>query len=319
MNAYVEPMFQCAFHPSEGIVGVCSSCLRERLLNLAKTIYEQRRWEIVYTPDPASWGYLTEIRKNNDVYTSPSGIRDRYLDAARNSRPMEKKMHLPARPPFQNCTNEKKTRKKFSGLRSLFGFMKKKDIKEEFQADEDQPQDCFEYESTERSGRSSWIASVVALSGKTAKEKYSCSARQSVSEHRSTARPSWEGIVLRRSTSNFEKRIDVENTRMHEDCRRRCSDSEQDLKCFSDSFTRNQTFELYKNIRPCRMREGVVKSSNHEQGKMFPEDAKYNIPLNSESWSWRLNYSGNHLQRSCQSGKAWVNRWSNPIQGKFFE
>ncbi|KAH9299272.1 hypothetical protein KI387_030954, partial [Taxus chinensis] len=167
--------FFCAFHPWEEIVGVCSACLRERLLNLTtarnRTENEPRR-----LPDlMSSCGCLNNRkRKNGGIYYKADGIRDRELDTE----------HA-----------EKKGSKifKFSGLRSLFGFMRKEGKHKAAEVDaEDRSGDVLQdFYAGEDEGKSCIL-----------KSQFS-SARHSVSVRRSTAQRS----ALKRSTSCFDKEL----------------------------------------------------------------------------------------------------------------
>jgi len=115
MKEFREPVSRCAFHPSQAVVGICSACLRERLVKLARANSEQRRSEIVYTPDPSSWGYLRFKRKN---YDDVEGSRDLDLNSS---------MIKTSKPESYNGSNKKKARSaRFSGFRSFLGFLRKR-------------------------------------------------------------------------------------------------------------------------------------------------------------------------------------------------
>lgn len=109
-------MYRCASHPSQAVVGICSACLRERLMKLAKANYEQRRSEIVYMPDPSSWGYLRFKRKNSD---DVEGIRELDLNSSRITTSKSENY---------NSSDKKKAARnvRFSGFRSFLGFLRKR-------------------------------------------------------------------------------------------------------------------------------------------------------------------------------------------------
>ena len=107
-------MKRCTFHPSQAVVGICSSCLRERLVSLARANYEQRRGEKNYKPDSLSWGYLPFQKRN---YDDIEEIRDNDQRAKMNTQ-------------NYNSSDEKKGKKvNFSGLRSFLGFLRKRDCR----------------------------------------------------------------------------------------------------------------------------------------------------------------------------------------------
>lgn len=188
MKKFSTPVYRCDFHPSQAIVGICSSCLRDRLVKLARANSEQRRSEIVYTPDPSSWGYLRFKRKNYDdaeVIQEPD---------TNSSRITTSKSEL-----SYNGSDKKKARNvRFSGFRSFLGFLRKRAcrnnvcVRGRLEDGMQRPQD--------RSGyvQDSWIP----------KTKSGCpsSTRRSVSERRWTTRGYTEDPTLRRSTSGYIER-----------------------------------------------------------------------------------------------------------------
>lgn len=184
-------MYRCASHPSQAVVGICSACLRERLMKLAKANYEQRRSEIVYMPDPSSWGYLRFKRKNSD---DVEGIRELDLNSSRITTSKSENY---------NSSDKKKAARnvRFSGFRSFLGFLRKRACRNNVCV-RGRLEDGMQRHQ-DRSGdlQDSWIPSV------TTKTQCPSSTRRSVSERRSTAMPySHEDPALRRSTSDYLER-----------------------------------------------------------------------------------------------------------------
>jgi len=189
MKEFREPVSRCAFHPSQAVVGICSACLRERLVKLARANSEQRRSEIVYTPDPSSWGYLRFKRKN---YDDVEGSRDLDLNSS---------MITTSKPESYNGSNKKKARSaRFSGFRSFLGFLRKRACRNNVCVRGGLEDGMQRRQDPSGYVQDSWIPSVRTKTG------CPSSTRRSVSERRSTARPYSEGPALRRSTSDYTER-----------------------------------------------------------------------------------------------------------------
>jgi len=184
MDIFGEPLNRCPFHPSQAVVGICASCLRERLVRLARVNYEQRRGEINYRLDSSSLGYLPFNKKNCDDI---EGIRDN------DQRPKMKTQNYKG-------SDERKGRKaNFSGLRSFLAFLRKRDCRNNVSV-------LGRRENGLR-GRQYRSGDVEDL-GVPSVMKTGCapSTRRSVSERRLTARSYIKDPALRRSTSYYEER-----------------------------------------------------------------------------------------------------------------
>eukprot|EP00253_Pinus_taeda_P025000 PITA_25000 len=184
MDRFDEPLNQCPFHPSQAVVGICSSCLRERLVRLARANYEQRRGLINYKPDSSSCGYLPFNKKN---YDDIEGIRHN------DQRPKIKMQNYKG-------SDEKKGRKvNFSGLRSFLGFLRKRDCRNNVSVLGRRENGLQRRQDRSRDVQDLGVASVM---------KTGCapSTRRSVSERRLTGRPYFKGAALRRSTTYHDER-----------------------------------------------------------------------------------------------------------------
>eukprot|EP00253_Pinus_taeda_P030168 PITA_30168 len=184
MDRFGEPLNRCPFHPSKAVVGICSSCLRERLLRLARANYDQRRGEINYKPDSSSWGYLPFQKTNNDDI-------ERIPDNDQRAR---------TKPQNYKGSNEKKGRKvNFSGLRSFLGFLRKRDCRNNVSVLGRRENALQRRQDRSGDVQDSCVASVM---------KTGCApaTRRSVSERRLTARPYFKDPALRRSTSYHDEK-----------------------------------------------------------------------------------------------------------------
>lgn len=185
MDRFGEPLNRCTFHPSQTVVGICSSCLRERLVRLARANYEQHSLEIVYKPDSSSWGYLQFKKKN---YDDNEEIRN--LDQRARIKPQN-----------YNSSDEKKGRKvNFSGLRLFLGFLRKRNCRNNVSVRGRRENGLQRRQDRSGDVQDLWVPS--------ARTKTGCpsSTRRSVSEHRSTARPYSMGPDLRTYTSYHNER-----------------------------------------------------------------------------------------------------------------
>lgn len=186
MKEFSSPRYRCAFHPSQAVVGICSSCLRERLVKLARANSEQRRSEIVHTLDPSSWGYLPFKRKN---YDDVEGIQELDKNSVKITTSNSESC---------NGSDKKKARNvRFSGFRSFLGFLRKRACRNNVCV-RGRLEDGMQRHQ-DRSGyvQDSWLPKA---------ETGYPSAKRSVSERRSTALAYTEGPALRRSTSDYIER-----------------------------------------------------------------------------------------------------------------
>ncbi|GLJ47203.1 hypothetical protein SUGI_0996410 [Cryptomeria japonica] len=181
--------FYCTFHPWEEIVGVCSACLRERLLNL--TMPKPGNDPQSFPDLMSSCGCISSRkRKNGGIYYKADEIRDGDL-CSQNW--------------WEAGPTEKKASKifKFSGLRSLLGFWKKdaknKAAQAQFSPQQDRSGDALQEFLDGEEGRKPWISSLAAMSGVGNRKAEFASARQSVSVRRSTVQRS----AVKRSMSDF--------------------------------------------------------------------------------------------------------------------
>lgn len=187
MDRFGKPRNRCSFHPSQAVVGICSSCLRERLVSLARANYEQRKSEIVYKPDPASWGYLRFRKKNFD---DVEGARD--LDLVARAKPQN-----------DNSSDEKKEGKvNLSGFRSFLGFFRKTDCRNNVSVLERQENRLQRRHDRCADVQDSWEPSVRTKTG------CPSSTRRSVSESRLTGRRYSKGSALRRSSTSYHNEME---------------------------------------------------------------------------------------------------------------
>eukprot|EP01018_Ginkgo_biloba_P013439 Gb_40609 [translate_table: standard] len=205
-NEYGEPILQCAFHPLEEVVGVCASCLRERLQRLKiKNDLQRGSLEIVYSSDSDS----SEEIHENGVHKS---LPDNYPVENREATARTKFMWMAKANKFQK-SGQKKDRRTFSALRSFFHRLRRnKDIKQDACLSHEDSFISIKFESINE--RSSWVSSMIPSINKpymrTMGVTTSSSARHSsVSEH---SRPSLDDIIMskRSSISNY---YDKETTR----------------------------------------------------------------------------------------------------------
>eukprot|EP00253_Pinus_taeda_P030169 PITA_30169 len=185
MDRFGEPLKRCPFHPSQAAVGICSSCLRERLVRLARANYEQRWGEINYKPDSSSSGYLPFQKM----------IRDN------DQRPKINTQN------YKGSDEKKGSKVNFSGLRSFLGFLRKRDCRNNVSVRGRRENGLHRCQDRSEDVQDLGVRSVM---------KTGCapSTRRSVSERRLTARPYFKGLALRRSTSYHDERdhAEIEDT-----------------------------------------------------------------------------------------------------------
>ena len=118
----------CTSHPSEEVVGICASCLRERLYSLkAKKQPRRRLLEIVYSSESDSCGEIHE-----DSFGIQTPISDNYAVANHEIIPGKKFLWMAAKANKFHSSAQKKERRAFSALRSLFHRLRKsKEIKQD--------------------------------------------------------------------------------------------------------------------------------------------------------------------------------------------
>jgi len=332
-------MSYCTSHPSEEVVGICASCLRERLYSLkAKKQPRRRSLDTVYSSESDSCEEIHEI--NSLGIQRP--ITDSYAVGNHEIIPRKKFLWMAAKSnKFQNSA-QKKERRAFSALRSLFHRLKRsKEVKQNTCISHD---DSFISIKLDGSERSSWVPQVLPSSTLRPCKTVGSSARSSISDQLSRpswdlSRPSWDGMLSKRSSSYYEKEFtkrDIESHNFQHDYQQQ----EQEMTTGSSTLdpsnpvkwrTRmNGLFQMKRRMQESRGSGKMTQRRMQESrgsGKMTQlieglKDSNYHHHHHPASKIWSLSslYNYNDSDHHCNmkpatkraTKKSWIKTLTSP-------
>lgn len=319
-------MSHCTAHPSEEVVGICASCLRERLYSLkAKKQPRRRSLDTVYSSESDSCEEIHEI--NSLGIQRP--IRDSYALANHEIIPRKKFLWMAAKANKFHSSAQKKERRAFSALRSLFHRLRRsKEVKQATCISHD---DSFISIKLDGNERSPWMSQVLPSSTLRPCKTVGSSARSSISEQVSRpswdlSRPSWDGILSKRSSSYYEKEFtkrDIRDIESHN-----FQQQEQEMTAGSSTTdpsnpvkwrTRmNGLFQMKRRVQDTRgsgkmtqLIEGLKDSNYHHHHHHHPA---------SKIWSLSSLYNYHDSDRHCNlkpttkraTKKSWIRTLTSP-------
>lgn len=317
----------CTSHPSEEVVGICASCLRERLYSLkAKKQPRRRLLDTVYSSDSDSCGEIHE-----DSFGIQRPISDNFAAANHEIIPRKKFLWMAAKANKFHSSAQKKERRAFSALRSLFHRLRKsKDIKQD---------SCISHEDSfisiklDGNERSPWVPPILPSSTLRPCKTVGSSARSSISDQLSRpswdlSRPSWDGILSKRSSSYYEKEFIKRDIESHDYIQQQeqemsAGSSTSDLSNPVKWRTRmNGLFQMKWRMQESR---GSAKMTQLIEGLKDSNYHRHHHPAASKIWSLSSLYNYHDSDRHCNmrqatkraTKKSWIrtltspNKWSH--------
>ncbi|GLJ54078.1 hypothetical protein SUGI_1157730 [Cryptomeria japonica] len=280
---FQEPMFQCPSHPSQEVVGICASCLRDRLYCLKRKNKLRRPsfQNISYSSDSDSCLEFDEIRLENfDHPVEKKEIvgRKKFLWLTKNKNPR---------------TSTQKDKRTFFSLRSIFHRLRR-------HKQEAKPDICISHED-------SFIS--IKLDGDNERSQWECrtvgsSARSSSVCEGIGKGPFYEpGVIFKRSSYTIENDNDMQKEEEEE---------EEAAAAAASSTTPAVRWRTRMNAlvrMKCRVQDKVFNDSNYcHNHNQYP---------NPKMWSLSSLYNNYHESRHCirssnGTKKSWLRNLTSP-------